>query len=117
MEIFGSYGDFIKIKCCLNYDISMIFCQDFCETRNVQNFLQTLFPGLDTFSPLRTTYSENRQQTGVTEQPEQIKDRVGQKCQERYWSSMMVINVRSNVYVNMTSGLLDVRIVTRLLLR
>ena len=35
-------------------------------------FLQTLFPGLDTFSPLRTTYSENRQQTGVTEQPEQI---------------------------------------------
>ena len=29
----------------------------------------------------------------------------------------MVINKRSNVYVNMTSGLPDVRIVTRLLLR
>ena len=50
----------------------MIFCQDFCKTRNVQNFLQTLFPGLDTFSPLRTTYSENRQQTGVTEKTEQM---------------------------------------------
>ena len=45
MEILGSFVDFIKsflIKSCLNYDISMKFCQDFCETRNLQGVTEQI---------------------------------------------------------------------------